>query len=356
MFSLFKTRQVCALDMGGHSLKLAQVFFKKNGPVLQNFARLPVPEDCVEEQLFKVPRLASRVRRFVESHTEGHVYRVRICISGKMVIVKKIEIPQVEKKLMDELVYMEARETLPFDLDEVNYSYRVIECLKPLNKGHVNALLVAARKSIIFNCEELLKRAGLKCDSIDVGGFALAGCLRFLGFEKGKKASETENVLVLDVGRSGTEFSVLNGEELVFSRILAVGGEFFNQALMKDMDIEDQEAEALKVSHFCDEEGTPEEVHRTLMESTRYFCDELQVGFEYFHNQFPGQKIHRCYVSGGGCQVKNLREEIEKSLQIPTEILNPFQKLSLSEKLDPSMDSLKYFSPLVVGLCLGGHK
>ncbi len=344
MLSLFGPRKVFAMDIGDHCIKWAELVFERKTPVLKNFAFLPIPDECREEQLFNISRMQLPLRRFVEKHTKGPVRKIRLCVSGKATIIKKVEIPQSEKKLMDELVYMEAKETIPFDLDEVNYSYQVINSLPTVDKSKVNVLLVAARKNMIFNYEQLIKTSGFKCECIDIGGFALSYCMKFLSPPAGK------NILVLDIGKSATEFCVFNSGELVFSRILAGGGDFFSTALMKEMGVDEKEAEALKVSGFCDEKGTPEEVHKILGEHVKYFCDDLAVGFEYFYNQFPGQKIHKCYVTGGGSQVKNLVEEISSSLQLPTEVLDPFQKLK-KEGSSPG-DFVKYLLPPVVGMCL----
>ena len=47
---LFKPKKMVTLDVGSHTVKLAEFSFnKKNGPFLENFAFLPVPDDCIEQ-------------------------------------------------------------------------------------------------------------------------------------------------------------------------------------------------------------------------------------------------------------------------------------------------------------------
>ena len=341
-------KAVVAVDVGNHTIKLAQFLFNKNIPVLDRFSYFPVPENCVRENhLFNIELLSNPLSDFINKNNELKVRSLRVCISGKFVFIKKIEIPREEKKLLEELIHIEAKETLPFNLNEINYDYKIMENIQATQEDKISILLVAAKKDAIFNYEDLFKKIGLRCECIEIGGVALSNCVQFL-------EDESDNVgvtLVVDIGKSGTEVSIINNGDLIFSRYLAVGGDFYNNALMQEMGITYKEAEKLKINSSLNEKLHPE-VNHLVAANNEYFCDELLMRYEYFKKQFPNQKITNCYVTGGGSRMRSLVEAISKKINIPVQILDPFKKLKYSDSVKDSANSIRYLCPLTVGLCL----
>ena len=357
MLSLFGfgQKKIVTVDLGNHTVKVAQFSIKKDTPVLDKFVYFPVPKDgFMEDGLFNIERLSPSLSQFIKKNMEGISYNLRVCVSGKFVFVKKIEIPNEEKKLMRELIHMEAKEILPFHLSEVNYNYKILDHIQATEESKMSVLLVAAKKNAIYNYESLFKKIGLKCECIEIGGVALAHCVQFM--ESDDKNDDNDSVvLVVDIGKLGTELSVINKGELIFSRYFMVGGDFYNNALMQEMGISYEEAEKLKISSSEDQTLHPE-VYHLVGSSHEYFCDELLSRYEYFKKQFPHQKLSKCYVTGGGSRMKSLIEAIGKKINASIQILDPLKKMGYSTTLKDSIDQVKYLCPLTVGLCLRGGK
>jgi len=255
----FGPKKIFTVDPGNHAIKIAQFSSQKGSFILEKFLSFPVPKESVREDgLFNKKSLSQPLLQFIKENIEGSGYKLRICISGKFTFIKKIEIPREEKKLMRELIHMEAKETLPFHLNEINYSYKILDHIQASQENKVNILLVSARKDAIHNYEDLFKKMGLRCELIDIGGVALANCVKFTEEEN---LSEDSSVLVVDIGKSGTELSVVNNGELIFSRYFTVGGDFYNNTLMSEMGINYAEAEHLKTKNPVEEKSQPEVHH-----------------------------------------------------------------------------------------------
>ena len=348
---MFQPKRMVTLDIGSHTIKLADFLVKKGTPFLQNFATLPVPDNCIEQgDLINSESLKNILPDFISQYIEGPTSELYVSVSGRSVIVKKIEILRTEKELMDDLVQEEVSQNLPFNLDEINYDYVHMKAPPASNESKMNILLVVAKNDVIDKINQLIESTGYKCKLIDMGSFALTEAVKFI---EPKAVKENDNILILDIGKSGTVFIVMHKGNLIFSRYMMIGSDFYTVNLIKEMGVEYEEAESLKIS-WCAKDETPPEVSRVMEESSRYFCDEIFVGSEYFKNQFPEEEISQVYVTGGGGNIASLVEAVENKFDIPTRLLDPFEVLKTSDLIEESVDHIKNFSATSLGMCLRG--
>ena len=54
---------------------------------------------------------------------------------------------------------------------------------------------------------------------------------------------------------------------------------------------------------------------------------EVKRSLLYYENQLDGEPIARVLLSGGTAKLKGLREYFESVLDIPTELVRPFEKI-----------------------------
>lgn len=351
-FFNFRSKKVVTLDIGCHTIKLAEFLVKNKKVTLENFAFLPVPAECVtQEGLTETETLIEPFSNFVKQSVQ-EPFSLYAAIGGRAVIIKKIEIPRVETEIMNELVEVEVRQNLPFNVEDINYHYDVLSALQHRQEDRVNILLVAARKNVVENYDRLVKSSGYECDRVDVGGFAIAACLCHAHPEITQK---DKNVLVLDIGKMGTVFMVLHSGHLIFEHYVSVGGDTYNDHLMRQMDVSVNEAESLKVSSGTNKE-VPEEVQKILKESNSQLCDEICVASEYFSNHFTDLELSTCYITGGGSCLPDLKQVLAEKLNMPVQILNPLKAVECSIQMEDNLQHIKNFAAVPIGLCFRGQE
>ena len=349
---LFKPKQMFVMDVGSHTIKLASFSLDKNKtPILENFTFLPVPEGCIEQgDLINPGPLKDILPEFISHNLKENVSKLYVSIGGRSVIVKKIEVFRTEKELVNDMVREELSQVLPFSIDEINYDYEPMVTPVSTHESKINMLVVVSKLDFVNKVNTLIEHVGYKCASIDMGAFALSESVKLMDSDI---VQEGKNILILDIGKSGTVFTVLNQGNLIFSRYMPIGGNFYTTNIVKEMGVGHEEAESLKVS-WCSGSEVPSEMNDIIKESDRYFCDEVFVGSEYFKNQFPNEDISQAYITGGGSKMKGLIPSIESKFNIPTNIIDPFGNLKTSELLEDSLSHIKHFAPLSIGLCLRG--
>src|SRR6476660_7491148 len=93
-----------------------------------------------------------------------------------------------------------------------------------------------------------------------------------------------------------------------------------------------------------------------LLESiTSMLIMEVQKTFDFFRETYPAETISQVLISGGTSRMAGLAERIQDTFGYPTEILDPFRKITIGPKLDAGkVTSLGPALAVAVGLALRG--
>ena len=79
-------------------------------------------------------------------------------VSGHSVIVKKISLPTMTREELEESIRWEAEQYIPFDINEVNLDFQILEGGD--DEGQMDVLLVAAKKDLIDDYVHVITDAG----------------------------------------------------------------------------------------------------------------------------------------------------------------------------------------------------
>src|SRR5262245_56999114 len=93
--------------------------------------------------------------------------------SVNAVIVKKISLPVMTEGELAESIYWEAEQYIPFDIQDVNLDYQILNPGTAGDGGTMDVLLVAAKKEKIADYTGVISQAGRVPVVVDVDAFAL---------------------------------------------------------------------------------------------------------------------------------------------------------------------------------------
>lgn len=341
------SKKLLGLDIGTSTIKLAEVEVGRGGATLNAFVMATTPpQSVVAGDILDPAALAQTVANlFQELNTKRQA--VSVGLWGSSVIVKKISIPRMDEKVVGEQIRWEAEQYIPFDINEVNLAYKILKGL-PQNAETMDILIIAARQEQAYKYAETAESAGLQCSILDVGGFALAN-----SFEANYGVLKGQAVALLNVGASVTNFVIVESGEIVFCRDIPVGGSTYTAEIQKALSVSPEEAESIKLS-ACSGQEAPEEVPNVLRTTHEMFGDEVQGSFDFFLNTNANTSLQRCFVTGGGGRVPGLVDHLTKSLNIPTEPLDPFASVKYNSKtLSPGyLADIRDFAAVSIGLGL----
>lgn len=342
----FSTKKLLGLDIGSSSIKIAEVDVSRSGITLNSFSLIPTPANSVGTgDLTDIGSVKMAVQALL---SEMKTRRRNVCTGmwGTAVIVKKITIPQMDKKVVKNQLRFEAEQYIPFDINNVSLAYHILPTSQ--SPDTMDVILVAAQNELVSQYTQVIQAAGLKPAIIDVSGFALANV-----FEVNYGKFRNEVIGVLNFGANITNFVVVQAGEVVFCRDIPVGGASYSNEISKTLGITLQEAEGLKINSSS-KKDTPAEVHSVMAASNDQVSEEVRNSLEFLSASTNGIVPNRCFYTGGSAQNSGMIDALGRTTGIPFEEMNPFQKVKVnSKKISPSyIQQIMPYSSIALGLGL----
>ncbi len=219
MFGLGKSKAVVGLDIGSSAVKAVELKPAGKAFKVTAFASEPIPPDSiVDGAIIDGGAVADAIRRLFEQ-ASFKTKEVAASLSGNAVIVKKISLPVMTEAELAESIYWEAEQYIPFDIQDVNLDYQILDPgTGAEGKGTMDVLLVAAKKEKIADYTGVIAQAGRTPVVVDVDAFALQNAYETnYGLEPGAV------VVLLNAGASAININVLSGDQSLFTRDISHG-------------------------------------------------------------------------------------------------------------------------------------
>ncbi|RYZ89864.1 MAG: type IV pilus assembly protein PilM [Proteobacteria bacterium] len=333
---LFGSKKVLGLDIGSSSIKIAEMDVSKRGSQLLSFGFVPTPNNTVAAgEISDINSVSMSVQSLVND-IRSKRKSVSTGMWGTAVIVKKITIPKMDRKLIQDQIRFEAEQYIPFDINNISLGHHVLNT--STSPDTIDLLLIAAQNELVFQYMSVIETAGLKCGVLDVAGFALANC-----FEANYGKFSRDVIGLVNFGSSITNFVVIQNGDVVFCRDIPVGGHIYTNEIHKGLGISIQEAEALKLSAVSRRE-VPSEVHSIINSTNETVTEEVRSSLDFLSATTNGLTINRCFFTGGSSVTTGLIETVSRITGIPFEPLDPFARVKANNKKF-SADYLKQISP-----------
>ena len=341
-----RAKSLVGLDIGSSAVKAVELKAVGRGYRVAAYGSEPLPQDSiVDGAIIDGAAVAEAIRRLFE----GRSIRTRdvaASLSGNAVIVKKITLPAMSESELAESIYWEAEQYIPFDIQDVNLDYQVLDGGDPA-KGTMDVLLVAAKKEKIADYTGVIAQAGRTAVVVDVDAFALQNAYEVnYGIEPGSV------VVLLNAGASATNINILNGDQSVFTRDVSIGGNAYTEALQRELSLPYAAADALKRGESVD--GVSFEDARPVLRAvTENVMLEIQKTFDFFKATASSDRIDRIVVSGGASRAEGFTEILSDRFGAPVEAFDPFKRVTFDgRKLGGDGAAVASTAAVAVGLAL----
>jgi type IV pilus assembly protein PilM len=343
-----KPKNVVGLDIGSSAVKAVELKAAGNGYRVAAFGSQPVPPDSiVDGAIIDAGAVADAVRKLFEANKAFKTKDVCASLSGNAVIVKKITLPVMTQAELDESIYWEAEQYIPFDVQDVNLDYQILDPgTGPESRGSMEVLLVAAKKDKIGDYTGVIAQAGRTAVVVDVDAFALQNAYEInYGLEPGQV------VVLMNAGASAINVNILHGDQSVFTRDVSIGGNAYTEALQKDLDLPFETAEQLKRGIPVDG-ATFDEARPVIRAITDNVLLEVQKTFDFFKATASSDHIDKIVVSGGASRVEGFYEMLAERFGTPVEEFDPFKTVTWDKKVQADIAEASATGAVAVGLAL----
>ncbi len=346
MLGFGKPKSVVGLDVGSSAVKAVELRAVGKGWRVVAIASEPVPPDSiVDGAIIDAGAVADAIKRLF-GNKAFKTREVAASLSGNAVIVKKISLPVMTQQELAESIYWEAEQYIPFDIQDVNLDYQVLEPGTAADaRGSMDVLLVAAKKEKIADYMSVITQAGRQAVVVDVDAFALQNAY------EANYGSENGIVVLLNCGASATNVNIIANGQSLFTRDLSLGGNAYTEAVQRELNLPFDAAEQAKQGVPI-EGHTYDDVKPVLHAVTENLLLEIQKTFDFFRATALSDRIDRVVLSGGGSAVDGLPEALADRFAIPVEHFDPFRQVAFDKPPAGGVGDLAATAAVAVGLAL----
>lgn len=341
-----KKKEVVALDIGSNAIKLVQLKQAKKGweLVKLGISYLP-PEAIVDGSIIDSMTVTSTMGDLIRQQSIQAIDVVS-ALTGHSVIIKKVGLPSMTEEDLEASISWEAESYIPFPMEDVNIDFQILGEDEE-GRGQMDVMLVAVKKDVISDYENILKEVGLNPVVVDVDSFALENMM-----EINYTIPPEENLVLINLGASITSVSVVVGGITVFTRSIPMGGNQYTEEIQRRFNISFKDAEDLKLGNKQVSGVDPASLDEVVASVSENMCMEARRSIDFFLGSVPGVTVQKVFLCGGGARVNNIQHMMQEKIAMPVEIANPFNGISYNPKsfeVRLIKDMAPYFS-VAVGL------
>ncbi|MFV1965380.1 MAG: pilus assembly protein PilM [Pirellulaceae bacterium] len=318
--------RVWAIDVGRYGLKAIRLCFDKHmgsvhAEVCAHFeyplgatASGPAAKEVVKEAL----------QRLIATHPIDSDHHVAVGIAGNSALVRCLKLPPVSRRQLPKIATFEARQAVPFSLDDVEWEYQLLPGSTEEGGFLLNPeiRIVAAKKERIDLLLQPFSEVGVRIDFVQVlplamHNFAAHDLLSHRPRDEDYSPDAPPASLALfSVGLFTSDLVVTDGFR-PWMRSIPLGGSHFTKAICKTLKTSDAEAEALK--QLLGEDRAPKEVVQAVHPVLRDLAAEIQRSLGYFLSTHDAATIEKILFFGRAVKSSSLTRGLSELLAYPIE-------------------------------------
>jgi len=316
------------LEIGTHSVKMVGLVHKRRGYRLRKLAWVKIPPTDTKETA--ETSIIEAIRTLINSRKIDKRWTIS-GIRGESAIVRRIKVPLMEPRELKKAIRWEAEQYIPYPINEVTLGFHVLEeASSEREEGKMSVVLVGVRNEVIETHLQLLRKADISPQIIDINPLALFNIFRL------SNSREIDRTALVDLGHSTSNLVLLDEKGPFLVRTISIGGSQLTHTIARELALDYMTAEKIKEQYGLLSRGEPEEakgksiakqVDEIIRESLDDLIKEITRSFEYYTSQTEGRTIKEMVLTGGTSYLKNIDKFLSEELGVPVGQFNPFKSI-----------------------------
>jgi len=339
-----KERWPIALDIGTDSIKILQLTESNGDLVARACGQWQFPGGAVDpEQRSEMAITAVReiLRR---GNFKGR--RSVSSLSGIDVDIRNVRLAKVSRDKTEKALLWEAQDRFPFDVVSDRLKYIEAGQVRSGDETRSEIIMLAASEKAIEDHLAMLGAVGLEPEHIYPEPLAV---FRMAKRSLRRQADQDTVSVILDLGARASRMVVARGRDVVFIKVIDIGGQAFDQAVATQLHLDLAEAVDLRArvmqehakflggnrrSDHEEPEEARSDVDWTIRDAVRGKVEELarEIGLclRYCSVTFRGLRPNAVLMAGGEVYDPAVTELLSDSLGIECRVAQPLRGIDVS--------------------------
>jgi type IV pilus assembly protein PilM len=322
------TTRILSLNLGSHTVGLAEFQAEPNGGLVLNGYRLrEILSDSANDSARNVQIAAALREMMSELQIKGGP--VNYATAAQSVFARFVKLPAVEEEKIERIISFEAQQNGPFPIDEVVWDYQLVG---GGSDEQIQVVLVAIKADLLEAVNAAVESAGLRTSVVCVATMALYNAFRY-------SYSDLPGCsLLVDIGARTTNLLFIEPGK-IFSRSVALGGASISSSIAKEFNEPIGAAEFRKKRDgFVSLGGAYAEppdpdvarVSKIVRGTMTRLHAELMRSISHYRAQQQGSAPERDFLCGGSASTPYMREFFQEKFQVPIEFFNPLRNVAVT--------------------------
>jgi type IV pilus assembly protein PilM len=245
--------------------------------------------------------------------------KVAISVSGQSGLARFIKLPPVESKKIPDIVKYEARQQIPFALEDVVWDYQQMEggSVEDGFALETEVGLFAMKRDQVERALKPFEDAGIEVDIVQLTPLTI---YNFTVFDQMSELpppdqfdpeNPPDSVVVISLGTDTTDLVVTNGYR-VWQRSVPIGGSHFTKALTKELRLTFGKAEHLKKN--AQQAEDPKAVYQAMRPVFNDLLTQIQRSINFFQSVDREANIGRVIALGNAMRLAGLQKYLSQNL------------------------------------------
>ena len=347
------TTRILSLNLGSHTVGLAEFHAEPNGGLVLNGYRLrEILADSANDSARNAQIAAALREMMSELHLKGGP--VNYATAAQSVFARFVKLPAVEEEKIERIISFEAQQNVPFPIDEVVWDYQLVG---GGTDEQIQVVLVAIKADLLEAINAVVESAGLRTSVVCVATMALYNAFRY-------SYSDLPGCsLLVDIGARTTNLLFIEPGK-IFSRSVALGGASISSSIAKEFNEPISAAEFRKKRDgFVSLGGAYAEppdpdvarVSKIVRGTMTRLHAELMRSISHYRAQQQGSTPERVFLCGGSASTPYMREFFQEKFQMPIEFFNPLRNVAVTGAVETAeVARSAHLLGELVGLALRG--
>ena len=326
---------VWGIEVGQTALKALRCKAEGGELVADAFDYIEYPKILSHPEANAEELVHDALKQFLEGN-ETLGYQIALSVPGQSGLSKFFKPPPVEAKKVADIVKYEARQQIPFDLDDVVWDFQLMPG-STVEEGYAletEVGLFAMKRDQVYRQMKPFDELKLEVDLIQLSPIAMYSMLAYDRMHDRLEADDfdVENppgaTVMVSLGTDSTDLIITNGFR-VWQRTMPLGGNHFTRQLTKDLKMTFAKAEHLKRN--TRDADDPKLIIQTMRPVFNDLVTEIQRSIGFFQGLHPEATIDNLLLTGNAVKLPGLGPYLSKNLGYPVDILDSFQRLGGDE-------------------------
>lgn len=352
------------VDIGSSSLKIVELANEKGRPKLITYGYIERPNQILKVDTPEAKQKIVETIKEVMAKAKVSTNHVVAGLPSYTVFSSIITLPEMKEKELAAAVKWEAKKFVPMPLEKMILDFQVIED----NEGTITAsqssgqgeqnkdaqvntqpkkykkiLLTAAPADLVSRYVEIFQMAGMQLESLETEAFAL---------ERSLVGHDPLPILIVDIGATTTNISVVVSSVPVINRSIDLGGETITKTIASSLNVDPDRAEQFKRDFGLIPSGaTGNQIPKRIEFMVSSVINEIRYVMNLYHNSSPKQ-IEKIILSGGSAWLPNLPQYLSQSLNNKVIIGDPWSRIIYPVELKPVLEEIGPRLTVAAGLAM----